>query len=412
MRKNITSIIAFVCIVVYVAAIGYAAQGIYKSINSRRAIAEQEFLELADRAVSAGVLGFMGDAFQDALRDGVLESKTLHGVIVSGPYGNEYSFERSTGAITWIDGSPRFSSRLGLSREPFFAPLRIEGLRNVTISAVPDLIDYQVFVSILKNTLIIVICALALAALTLCIESLLANRRPLPISKDAREGQDGDYHVPDISPDFSASQPAADETGDERFEEDDSPLSAHGDFSSEAEEQNETPGPKGLYSPHGNISWEAYTKDRLASELHRCASFEQDLVFLAMDFNSGASFDASFYDTFAKTAVSFFSLRDLVFERNKNGISVIVPNMDLDQGFAKAEEFHGKIIQLLFESQNKGGELCIGLSSRSGRLIDAERLIFEASQALEKALEDPISPIVAFRSDPEKYRAFIAAQGK
>jgi hypothetical protein len=36
----------------------------------------------------------------------------------------------------------------------------------------------------------------------------------------------------------------------------------------------------------------------------------------------------------------------------------------------------------------------------------------EASEALERALADPVSHIVAFKSDPEKYRAFIAAQNK
>ena len=65
--------------------------------------------------------------------------------------------------------------------------------------------------------------------------------------------------------------------------------------------------------------------------------------------------------------------------------------------------------QSLIESP---ADLCIGLSSRSGRLIDADRLIFETNEALEKALTDPSSNIIAFRSNPEKYRAYIASQGK
>jgi len=34
----------------------------------------------------------------------------------------------------------------------------------------------------------------------------------------------------------------------------------------------------------------------------------------------------------------------------------------------------------------------------------------EAERALEKALEEDDSPIVAFKPDPERYRAFVAEQ--
>jgi hypothetical protein len=43
-------------------------------------------------------------------------------------------------------------------------------------------------------------------------------------------------------------------------------------------------------------------------------------------------------------------------------------------------------------------------------LIDADRLMFESFQALKKARQDPASPIVAFKSDPEKYREFVRAK--
>jgi hypothetical protein len=147
--------------------------------------------------------------------------------------------------------------------------------------------------------------------------------------------------------------------------------------------------------------------DRLASELHRCASFEQDLVFIEMEFRTSGPLEDEIYRQFADEAVNFFSLRDLTFEKGERGISIIVPNIDLDQGFSRSEEFHNRILNRLPEAFKGETELCAGLSSRSGRLINAERLMFEAAQALEKALEDPASAIVAFKSDPEKYRDFI-----
>jgi hypothetical protein len=73
-----------------------------------------------------------------------------------------------------------------------------------------------------------------------------------------------------------------------------------------------------------------------------------------------------------------------------------------------AEEFRNKLFTKINSDILKKSSWGIGLSSRSGRLLEANRLLLEASRALEKALEDPASPIVAFKSDPERYRAFIS----
>jgi GGDEF domain-containing protein len=169
-------------------------------------------------------------------------------------------------------------------------------------------------------------------------------------------------------------------------------------------------GPQGLYAPYSNIGWEAYTRDRLAAELHRCAAGEQDLVLMVMEITNPAG-DDLYYQT-AEAAVKFFTLRDLMFERGSRGISLIIPNIDLDRGFSKAEQFRGRIIGSFPDTFPEKNDLRIGISSRSGRLIDADRILLEASQALKKAREDPVSSIVAFKSDPEKYRAFIASQNK
>ncbi|MDR0641743.1 MAG: hypothetical protein LBG07_04700, partial [Treponema sp.] len=55
-------------------------------------------------------------------------------------------------------------------------------------------------------------------------------------------------------------------------------------------------------------------------------------------------------------------------------------------------------------------DLRFGISSRSGRLIDAERIMLEAREALKRAAEDNASHIVAFKSDPEKYRQYVKSR--
>jgi hypothetical protein len=113
------------------------------------------------------------------------------------------------------------------------------------------------------------------------------------------------------------------------------------------------------------------------------------------------------YHQLAKEAVNFFTMRDLIFEKAEQCISIIVPSTDLEQGIGRAEEFRSRINDKMIKSSKEPIKLCIGLSSRSGRLVEAKRLMLEASTALEKAQEDPASPIIAFKSDLEKYREYI-----
>jgi hypothetical protein len=171
-------------------------------------------------------------------------------------------------------------------------------------------------------------------------------------------------------------------------------------------DQNENK-PHGLFTARGNIGWESYTMERLTSEIHRCASFEQDLFLLTAEFRGDGKISDALYRKFTDEAVAFFSMRDLIFEYGEKGITVIVPSADLEQGIAKAEEFRSRIIAKMPVSFENRTGLCIGLSSRSGRLIEAKRLMLESSTALKKAMADPVSPVIAFKSDPEKYREFL-----
>jgi hypothetical protein len=382
----ITAIIASVCIIVYLAALVFAVVRIYISIDERRVTAEREFSDIADLASAAAVLGFMGEPFIQTMNDALAASRTLQGLIISGPNG-EYAFEREPGAVVnWVNNSPRFKTRFDLYKDPF-TPLRVEGLRNVNIQSAAGILDYGLLTAILKQTLLLILAALVIAFFTLLLESLI--RKPRFASPGGGSGKTGGER--------GGTEPAADP-----FDFSGPPEEADSAPPAEREDAGE---PKGLFSPHGNIGWEDYTTDRLAAELHRCASFEQDLVFIVMEFKANITED--FYNQFAGDAVDFFTLRDLIFEKGRRGISIIYPNIDLDMGFTKSEEFHNRILTKYSGTFKSKTDLCIGLSSRSGRLIDAERLMFEAAEALERALADPVSHIVAFKSDPEKYRAFI-----
>jgi hypothetical protein len=420
MRPRFSSIIGFFCLVVYIGALGYGAYKTYRNIYTQHNASEKEFYELVATANAAGVLGFMDQPFRDAIRDGIMNSKTLEAAIISGPYGNEYAVERKEGAIVRTNDIPRFAWSFGFSRDPHWEKLNINGIRNASISAIYYIIDYGEFTVILKQTLMIILAALTLALLTMIFGSLF-GKHPVPRVINVDMGNARTFKFAERRPEKRTAERTVTEEQSaasppfatpERPPAKNAALGTPDTAAAENARAVPAPGnPKGLYSPHGNISWEAYTKERLASELHRCAAFEQDLVFIAMEFDKMEKSADLFFNEFTELAVKHFTLRDLIFEWEKAGISVIIPNADLDQGFARSGEFHAKVLSRFSAYFSSGADLAIGLSSRAGRLIDAERLIFETSQALAKAKADPVSSIVAFRSDPEKYRAFIAAQG-
>ena len=78
-----------------------------------------------------------------------------------------------------------------------------------------------------------------------------------------------------------------------------------------------------------------------------------------------------------------------------------------------SEEFLKKLTFLLRDYRDPLEFLPVfmGLSSRAGRLVDADRISQEAEAALQKARDDCDTHIVAFRPDADKYRRYLASKG-
>ena len=423
---------------------------------------------------SAVFLGFMSEAYQETIRDFLSGSETLTGIIITSSGAEYAFERSPGSAIVWAGYSPRFKNAAGLPLQPFYLPLRIEGQRNVTIQAVYSRISSDTFLRVLRNTLLAVLVSLAIALITLMIGLARKNKTvyyraaepdhgkrskvtpnadsqmdsapvfsdpsfssPSPSAAAIKGGVTDDDKMFSVeeqsdtdSPFGDISFPEEDEDGDEYKEDvqaDDSseeelpekdedipvdiePEDSSPEDNNPADDNPADISPTGLFSPKSNIGWESYTRDRLTSELHRCASSEQDLVFLAMEFKDIDTVSDALYRQLSDEAVACFGLRDLIFEKGEKGIAVIYPNVDLESGIAKSEEFRSRIIAKLvgfYKGNVPDIDFCVGLSSRSGRLIEADRLTFEAFTALEKAKEDPASPVVAFKSNPEKYREFL-----
>lgn len=96
-----------------------------------------------------------------------------------------------------------------------------------------------------------------------------------------------------------------------------------------------------------------------------------------------------------------------VFTFNQDTLGLIVFYAPLDQGMQIANHLYDEVYAILKDPADKKS-LRIGLTTRAGRLIPANRMIEEASAAIGKAIQEDNDPIVAFRVNPEKYRRCLA----
>jgi hypothetical protein len=368
MPTKVSSIIAFISIALYLAAIGSGVIRILAGMNEFQVVAQREFYDLAAIASSEGAQGFTGKPFEDVLRDTVAASKTLQAVIVTGPYGAEFTYERdNNGIIAWEGDTPRFQRRFGISRNPHFSPLRVNGQRNATIQAVSAVIEYGVFSRILLQSLCIVLAATVLSATTLLVSRGKGKKAAL-VSDEMRE-----IYSRQAAPEPNQAKPARDDS-------------------------------------------ETWIKEKLDAELGICSITDKDLALILMEFSFATAFgvsdDAGVVRKVAARARQFFNRQDSVHERSSRGLAVILPGETLEEAFSRVAQFHNQIVTELPELFPHANDLRVGISSRNKRLIGANRLFFEASRALDKADLEPASPIVAFKSDPEKYKAFVQSGEK
>ncbi len=286
-----------------------------------------------------------------------------------------------------ITGSDRFDG----------FPARIRYYKVTTPMHVADMQGLEAtFVSatlsgaeIRNNLLIILITVVGLFAITLVL-ILVKPREPIDNNDDDNEEKlstfdnDDDFSLPDFGPadtldenDLFGSGPEISDT-----------ISIDDDFSLpelDGFPDNPTAVPPPL--PASEIL------NRLELELERAASFNQDLSLLIF---SGKS------DT-EENIRNSYTYEDLVFPLENGNVAVIEINKDLDTSLSLTEGFVKKRIET-----NGSRDLRVGIASRNGRLISAGRLFNEGENALEKT--DAEKNIVAFRSDPEKYREYLKSR--
>lgn len=165
----------------------------------------------------------------------------------------------------------------------------------------------------------------------------------------------------------------------------------------------ETENPMGLFSPTTGLGWESYINTRLENELKRAISSEIDLSVFIIKLQNISRSDELFRDLCDYLSI-LFQFKDLLFEYKDDCILCIKLSMNVDEALAFADKIH---VDLSSKIKNAGGKCSIGITSRSVRMVGAQRLLKEADEALKRAETDDSSPIIAFRVDNTKYRKFI-----
>lgn len=166
--------------------------------------------------------------------------------------------------------------------------------------------------------------------------------------------------------------------------------------------------PMGLFSGITGFGWESYFEPRLDSELVRATSSEQDVslfIITLPEMNKRSKAAEEVY----QVILDFFKYRDMIFEYKDDSFAGIHINMNLENAITYAEQLFINLYSI-FEAQNISSKIGIGISTRSMRLVPGNRLISEAEQAAQKALDEETMPIVAFKVNHEKYREYVSEE--
>jgi len=171
----IGTVIAAICIVIYLVSLVQAAVRLYLSVDQQKIQADYDFQFIGNIVSSAGARGFMNEPFIASINNAIASSKTIEALIIFGP-SVEYAFEKQRGsAVTWINNSPRFINKFNINTQGLYRSFPFDNTMNVSIQAAARVFNYSVISKILKETLIFILIGFTLAFFTMLLQLLLGN---------------------------------------------------------------------------------------------------------------------------------------------------------------------------------------------------------------------------------------------
>ncbi len=431
MSKRFVTVYSIFAFLVLLFSIGLFSVSIYSELQNGAGEADLSFSWITrSSSLSAVTDGFMSDQFVSKLTETCRRSRNLVALMVTAPSGVVFAWPDRSSQISYDPNGNAQLTGSSIFMRTFSTELDIPGSSAppVVVTAVMYILQPSAIFDASRLSFMITL-ALILVTLIIIIawspvretvpqhdhaDLFTDYREPERLSDDdMTTSDDRDYPL-------TADIPYPDEPveysgiSDYDFQDDlpyDEPILP--DFANDDTAAEEPAGetlaesrPEGLYSPATGVGWEEYLKERLDAELVRAASSEQDLSLMIIRI-SGTKHTDLVSRKIAQAVLDLIKFRDMVFEFGADGYAGIFQNVSLDQAMKIADELYEIIDGLLSESDVES-QITIGITTRTARLISAQRMIEEAETAAAKAVAEPDLPIVAFRANPDKYRDYVA----
>lgn len=119
------------------------------------------------------------------------------------------------------------------------------------------------------------------------------------------------------------------------------------------------------------------------------------------------------FDIYSDKAIDIFNIIKEHFEASSKVykydglIEVILNGVDLDTTISYCDSVKPLLADIMNNEGIQDYKINIGISAVNYRAIPVARLVTEAEGALRKSEEDPESPIIAFKANPDKYKEEI-----
>ena len=407
------SVVFFVIIIIliFLAGFGYFTASCLYDINVGTVGAEQQFKALLREMDSkAATSKFLSEEYLNSLQPIIEKNDYIAALTIKSDTTTYFAYPVKSRYISTDSITPEIAvSSPAMIVRSTNIPLN-DKINTVVTAAVYLLPPHTVF-KFARNAFFIILAGTVLALILLIICSKAEKKAPQK-QHEADNISSNTFDEIDIDTAFSEQVEQSPARSSEFKSPSEPEITNVPDIPQNENQISETDNmqidPLGLFSPTTGLSWESYLETRLDSELVRAASAEQDisLVYikiLDLPHNHPAARKVS------DTLVKCFSFKDLLFEFGEDGYVLILQNSDLVHGLNICEKLYTEITALLKEF-DVDKKVFFGLSSRTLRLIPGIRLIKEAMQAVDKAMEDPSLPIVAFKVDAERYRKFLAEE--
>ncbi|MDR1786336.1 MAG: hypothetical protein LBR23_07765, partial [Spirochaetaceae bacterium] len=152
------------------------------------------------------------------------------------------------------------------------------------------------------------------------------------------------------------------------------------------------------------FSPESLLEARLGEELAAAEEQDQDLGLLVI-LVSGVAGGSESEEKIKEALFARFKDRDYIFQYKSQGAAVITPGASIEEALEQAEDLYAAFRKTARITEG----MAIGISTRTGRVIPAARLISEADEAARRAEQNSETPIVALRINPEKYREYLGS---